>query len=170
MGWSRAINAGRRTGNGRRLDRLMSALELLGPLLTVCAAAKFCRGVPVRIWVDNIGSVFIWKKGYSSVCPVSSTVVKATASVAAAMGCRLEVEKITRCSTVEADMADALSKADFARFRRGARQEGLVLPMLPLPVPLALVAWLQDCLPDDDLGDKLINELVLSGAIPAVRS
>ena len=170
MAWSRAINCGRVTGNGRHLDRLMSALELLGPLLAICAAAKVCRGRPVRVWVDNSGSVYIWKKGYSSVCPIASTVVKATAAVAAALGCRLEVEEITRCSTPEADMADALSKAAFFRFRKIAAESGVEVPLLPLPVPLALVAWLKDCLPDDDLGDKLVKSLVRSGAVLGVRS
>ena len=170
LAWSRAINHGRLTGNGRHLDRLMSALELLGPLLTVCAAPTFCRGKPVRVWVDNSGSVYIWKKGYSPVCPISSTVVKATASVAAALGCRLEVEEITRCSTPEADMADALSKAAFFRFWNIAALNDIVLPSMPLPVPLALVAWLEDCLPDDDLGDKLVKALQRAGAIPGVRS
>ena len=170
LAWSRAINHGRVTGNGRHLDRLMSALELLGPLLAICAAPVFCRGKPVRVWVDNSGSVYIWKKGYSPVCPVASTVVKATASVAAALGCRFEVEEITRCSTPEADMADALSKAAFVRFWNIAAINGIVLPFLPLPVPLALVAWLEDCLPDDDLGDRLVKALERSGAILGVRS
>ena len=170
MGWSRAINAGRMTGNGRRLDRLMSALELLGPLLALCAAPLACKGAAVRVWVDNDGSVVIWNKGYSPTCPISCTVVKATASVAAYLGCRLEVVEILRCSTPEAVMADALSKAAFGRFWQTAGEAGLMLPSMPMPVPLALTAWLNDCLPDDDLGDKLIRDLERSGAFRAARS
>jgi hypothetical protein len=67
-------------------------------------------------------------------------------------------------------MADALSKAAFFRFWDVAARNNIVLPSLPLPVPLALVAWLEDCLPDDDLGDKLVKGLERAGAIPRVRS
>ena len=67
-------------------------------------------------------------------------------------------------------MADALSKAAFFRFWNVAALNDIVLPSMPLPVPLALVAWLEDCLPDDDLGDKLVKALQRAGAIPGVRS
>ena len=108
--WFAAINAERPTGDGRRLDRVMSALELVGPLLGLCAAAERCRNFCVRFWVDNAGSVFIFKKGYSNSCTLSSTLVAAIAEVAAGIGCRVELCKITRCSTPQADMADSLSK------------------------------------------------------------
>ena len=53
MAWYREINCGRVTGNGRHLDRLMSVLELLGPLLAICAPAKVYRCKPVGVWVNN---------------------------------------------------------------------------------------------------------------------
>ena len=61
--WGRAINAGRLTGDGRMLDRIMSALELVGPLLALCSAPMLLKGRPLRFHVDNSGSVFIFKKG-----------------------------------------------------------------------------------------------------------
>ena len=68
--WTQAINAGWRTEDYKGLDRVMSALELVGPLLGLCAASAACRNFVVRFWVDNSGSVFIYQKGYSSSCPV----------------------------------------------------------------------------------------------------
>ena len=77
--WSRAINNGRPTADGRSLDRCMSALELVGPLAAVCARPDAFRGRPATFWVDNAGSVFIWQKGYSMSCALSSTLVSALA-------------------------------------------------------------------------------------------
>ena len=164
--WTRAINAGRPTGDGRRLDRLLSAWELLGPLLALCAVPDLCRGRPVRVWVDNIGSIFIWKKGYSSSCRYATTVVKAIASVAAGLGCQLFIEKITRCSTPMAYMADALSKSDYSRFWTTAYQQGgLGLPLDPKPLPRALVSWVDNPTVDDDLGLRLLHELARDGPV-----
>lgn len=158
--WSNAINAGGATADGRRLDRLMSAWELLGPLLAVVSAPDMCRGRPVRVWVDNAGSVYIWRKGYSASCPFSTTIVKALATVVAALGCKLFVEKITRCSSPLAVMADALSKSDFSRFWGTAyKNGGFDLPLQPLVVPRALLQWVADPRPDDELGLRLVAEL-----------
>jgi hypothetical protein len=85
--WPRKINCGVRAIDGKKLSRKLSALELVGPLVCVAAAVDKCRDQPVRIWVDNIGSVKIWKKGYSSRCDLCSTLVTAIATVAAAIGC-----------------------------------------------------------------------------------
>jgi hypothetical protein len=133
----------------------MSALELVGPLVAVAAAVSACRNKPVVIWVDNIGSVRIWEKGYSTRCELCTTLVKAIATVAAGLGCRLEIRKITRCSVPAAEAADALSKADFGRFRRLAGG----LPVEPLWVPRSVLAWIKNPVRNDDLGDEVLREL-----------
>jgi hypothetical protein len=99
-------------------------LELVGPLVIVAAAPELCRRQPVRVWVDNAGSVRIWEKGYSSSCGLCTTIVKAAASVAAALACRLVVTKIRQCSSPGAVMADALSQGDFRRFRAASAAVG----------------------------------------------
>jgi hypothetical protein len=111
------------------------------------------------VWVDNIGSVTIWQKGYSTRCELCTTLVKATATVAAAIGCRLEVRKIRRCFTPLAAMADSLSKADFNGFRRTALHYKLSLAVEPAAVPGALIRWLASPVKDDDLGTKLLEEI-----------
>ena len=164
--WSKKINVGVLADHGKRLDRVMSAWELLGPLLALCAGVNFCRGRAVRVWVDNSGSVVIWKKGYSPRCPLSNVIVKAIATVAASIGCRFDIEEITRCSTPLAVMADALSKGNFPRFWREAyAQGGLGLPLEPLRVPLALRVWLENPVPSVDLGQLLLRELAVSGPV-----
>ena len=166
MTWSRAINTGKPTGDGRRLDRIMSALELLGPLLALCSAVSFCRGAAVRIWVDNAGSVFIYKKGYSISCPYSSAIATAIDTVAAGIGCHLDIQKITRCSSDGALLADCLSKGAMARFWEVAGRSTMFnCPVRPLAVPQVLLDWIEKPWPDFDLGDKLLKELVGSGEV-----
>ena len=158
--WSRVICIGPVGPDGRRLNRKMSALELVGPLLVVSAGFKFIKNRPVKIWVDNSGSVAIWRKGYSTCCALSSTLVKAIAVVAAGLGCDIDIVKITRCSNAGADMADALSKADFPRFWSIHDKCGYNCPVGPDWVPVSLVAWLEAPARDDSLGDRILCEIL----------
>ena len=115
--WGRVINSGVRGEDGKRIGRKMSALELVGPLVCLSAGLDLCRGRPVRIWVDNFGSVAIFAKGYSTTCELSTTLVSAIAVVATTIGCRLTIDKITRCSSPGAILSDELSKGQFSAFR-----------------------------------------------------
>ena len=163
--WSKAINCGDKAEDGKRFAKKLSALELVGPLVVVAASPEICRRQPVRVWVDNAGSVRIWEKGYSSSCRLCTTIVKATATVAAALGCRLEVEKIRRCSSPGAVMADALSQGDFRRFRAAAAEGGVRPAVLPAVVPRAIGRWLARPVPDDDLGERILREMAAAGTV-----
>jgi hypothetical protein len=163
--WPRKINCGVKAADGKKLSRKLSALELVGPLLCVTAGSGFCRGRAVRVWVDNIGSVRIWQKGYSLSCGLCNTLVKAIGTVAAGIGCHLHVEKITRCSTPAADMADALSKADFSRFRRISRDSGYPAAVAPAAVAGQLLAWLANPVEDEQLGVRLLAEIAKQGQV-----
>ena len=172
--WSKAINAGKMVADGteRRLDRILSALELVGPLLALAAGMGKFRGRPVRFWVDNSGSVYIWKKGYSMSCTLCSTIVKAMATLAATFACRIVVEKIARCSSPLAVMADSLSKASYTKFWSVAYGNGgFNLSLQPASVPGELLAWIEDPRQDDDLGDRLVKEILSEHpdwAVPAL--
>jgi hypothetical protein len=157
--WPRKINCGVRAADGKKLSRKLSALELVGPLIWISAGHLWCRNRPTRCWVDNIGSVRIWHKGYSTSCRLCTTLVKAISSVAAGIGCRFTIEKITRCSTPGAIMADSLSKADFNNFRRTALAASWPLQVGPSWVPPAILAWLADPVADEDLGNKILRQL-----------
>ena len=158
--WGRAINAGRPTVDGRRLDRIMSALELMGPLLALSSAADMLRGRPVRFHVDNAGSVFIYRKGYSPSCMYSTAIATAIATVAAGLGCEVEIVKITRCSTTGATLADLLSKGAVAKFWDLVQEDGTFsLPVEPQGVLKGLLHWVADPTQDFDLGHGLLREL-----------
>jgi hypothetical protein len=159
--WSRAINLGDRASDGKKFGKKLSFLELIGPLVVVAAAPLLCRWQPVRVWVDNAGSVRIWEKGYSSSCALCTTIVKATASIAA-LSCRLEVHKIRRCSNPGAVMADALSQGDFRRFRAAAAAAGSAVAALPAAVPRSLLRWLVRPIPDDELGQRMLLDMAVT--------
>jgi len=154
--WSWRIN-GTTIFEGRRLAQKLSALELVGPLVCLCADPEMVRNKPIRIFVDNAGSVSIWKKGYSSACSLSTTLVKAMATVAAALGCTVALEKISRCSCIGSSLADALSKSAFARFDQLAA--GWNLPLEPATVPMAVIRWVENPTPDDALGEKILVDM-----------
>ena len=72
IAWSSFINGEGTARGGRRVRNKLSALELVGPLHIVSGAYSDIRGKPLRIYVDNGGSVEIWKKGYSTSCELST--------------------------------------------------------------------------------------------------
>jgi hypothetical protein len=101
----------------------------------------------------------VYKKGYSRNCRLCTTIAKAAATVAAAIGCRLEVVKITRCSSDGAKMADQLSKARFGQFRQTAAAAGWKLDTAPARIPAALLSWLDRPYPCDALGSEILKEI-----------
>jgi hypothetical protein len=162
--WAKRINAGGWKVDGKKVGRKLSALELAGPLIVVTAAHKICRGQALNVWVDNIGAVEVFRKGYSRNCRLCTTIAKAAATVAAAVGCRLEVLKITRCSATGPRMADQLSKARFREFREEAAKAGWRLDTAPAAIPKALLRWLDRPGPYDGLGAEILREI--GGEVP----
>ena len=158
-GWSGEVNGGRWKVDGKKVGRKLSALELMGPLIALVVFAEECQGQPVNIWVDNAGSVRIWQKGYSSWCRLSTTVVKAISTVAAALGCRMEIRKVRRCTGTGPVLADLLSKAQFREFREAAGAAGWAVDASPRRVTGSLLRWLARPVPWDDLGHVLLTEL-----------
>ena len=79
----------------------------------------------------------------------------ATHQISVAMDIDLFVSGIARCSTREADAADALSKCDMERFVRLAPEADVE----PQEVPGALLRWLENPLPDRRLGDRILKQL-----------
>ena len=161
--WSVRIRAGGWRVDGVKVSRKLSALELVGPLVVV--AADQLRNRRLVIWVDNAGSVAIWRKGYSNKCRLSSTLVAAMAAVAAGLGCQVAVRKIARCSDVGSQLADHLSKGNFDGCRRLAQQTGWPLAVEPARLPVELVRWIDKPCPDRELGHRILVELARKGPV-----
>jgi hypothetical protein len=78
--------------------------------------------------------------------------------VAAAIGCTCTIDKITRCSDINAELADHLSKANFAEFWSNWPADR---PRTPEPawIPPAILAWIDKPEVDHQLGDKILSEI-----------
>jgi len=157
--WPIRINCGAAVVRGKKVGRKLSALELVGPLVCVAAGFQLCKNKNVKIWVDNMGSVLIWKKGYSTTCPLSNTLVKAIATVAAGGACRVEIEKTRRRETEGAALADDISKGQL-QGATGNREWGL--SPAPAEIPRAILKWIEDPKEDDQLGAKILREIATS--------
>jgi hypothetical protein len=158
--WPKKVNAGGWRVDGKKVGRKLSALELVGPLVAVTAGYRKFANSHVTIWVDNAGSVAIWRKGYSTRCRLSSTIVTTLHAVAAAIGCMVNIKKITRCSNAPAAAADALSKGQFT-----AARAIMQLDTEPARVTPALLKWINEPLPSDDLADAILKELATAADI-----
>jgi hypothetical protein len=97
----------------------------------------------------------MYRKGWTTACDLCNTLLVALYQVSTALDCELFIYNIMRCSTKEAEAADALSKMDLGRFRRTMPGADLAPP----EVPGALLAWLEDPLPDRMLGHKILTEM-----------
>ena len=161
--WSVKVNSGSWRVEGKKVGRKLSALELIGPLAPLVVFADLCRMRLVRIWVDNAGSVRIWDKGNSSYCRLCTTLVKAMSVVAAGLGCRVDITKITRCSSSGAVIADRLSKGDLRGGIGEGCKNGRPMAATPTALPEPLLRWVCLPVPDDELGHKLLGHLAGSG-------
>ena len=161
--WSARVNAGSWKVAGKKVGRKLSALELVGPLAGLVLFAETCRSRPLRIWVDNAGSVGVWRKGYSSYCGLCTTIVKAISVVAAGLGCHVDILKVSRCSGQGAIMADLISKASFNELRQRSQEWGWEMEAAPATIPRVLMEWVCLPRPDDELGHRILAHLAQEG-------
>ena len=153
--WPRNIQRNWQNSLGVGFKAKLTCLEGVGVLLAVCAAYQEIRGGALEVFCDNQGTVDISKKGYSTACPYSYTIVKAAFDVAYALNCQLVVTKIRRCTGKGAILADKLSKADFSTLTEempGMKED-------PGFLPRTILKWLHDPFPDMDLGKAIVREM-----------
>ena len=153
--WGRRINEGWAAYDGKSLASKMSVWELVGPLLALTIGGNRLSGKQVIAWVDNDGSVSMYRKGWSTVCDLCNIIIVALYQVSIALDCELFIENITRCSNTGAEAADALSKFDILRFRKNMPEADLA----PQEVPGSLLVWLENPVPDRLLGDRILREM-----------
>ena len=140
---------------GKKLCRKMSAWELAGPLLLLCSMADELFGKQLIIWVDNSGSVMMFKKGYSTKCNLCCSLIVAINDVARAIGCEVDIRKIRRCSDLGSVAADKLSKAKFRDFHDLVPHANMDY----VAAPNSFLTWIQDPVPDRFLGEKIVSEM-----------
>ena len=135
----------------------------MGPLAALAVFARECRLRPVKVWVDNAGSVGVWNKGYSNHCRLSSSIVRAISVVAAGLGCKVDILKVSRCSSPGTRMADQISKGNLAEFFEEARERGTRMEATPRELPAVFMKWVCLPMPDDELGERILESLAATG-------
>ena len=100
----------------------------------------------------------MWSKGWTLECDQCNTLLLALHQVSTALNCELYVCSIARCSNIQAEAADALSKCDMDRFHENMPEANLV----PEVVPGVLLKWIEDPVPDRDLGDRILKQMAES--------
>ena len=153
--WGKRINEGWRAYDGKRLSNKMSAWELVGPLLTVSCTGNTLSGKQVEVFVDNDGSVQIWNKGWTTKCDLCNTLILAIHQVSTGLNIELFISGISRCSSKESEACDALSKCEMKRFLSNMPEADIT----PKTVPTAILTWLENPVPDRNLGDRILKEL-----------
>ena len=151
-------NSGILAADGKSLAHKLSVWELVGPLLAITSAPNKVRNKQVTAYVDNMGAVRWWSKGWANGCNLGNTVIRALHLVTKALNVDLYIQHIPRCSCREAIVADAISKSDFRAFRtlmRGAER-------FPRRAPKSLEYWVKNPNPDRDLGAKILQDMSLS--------
>ena len=153
--WGKRINQGWRSYNGKSLSNAMSAWELVGPVLTLVCGGNRLTGKQLKVYVDNEGSVIMWRKGWCMPCDLCNTLMVALHQISTALACELYLCSIGRCSNPQSEAADALSKCDMARFKQNMPEANTA----PEDVPGALLAWLENPVPDRLLGDRILRQM-----------
>ena len=156
-----ATNAGVLCEDRKSLSCKLSVWELVGALLALSSAPDRVRNKQAVTFIDNIGSVVWWNKGWSKGCQLGNTVIRALYLLARSLNCSLWVEHIHRCSCSEAIVADSISKSDFQTLRREMSQADT----LPRRVPLTLVNWMKNPKPNRLLGEEILAEMSRSTEI-----
>ena len=114
------------------------------------------RGRQAMVYVDNMGSMIWYNKGWAKQCNLGNTVIRAINLITTALHCDFWVEKVPRCSSRETEAADALSKCNYERFLVNMPGAANTMPKV---VPKTLLQWMEDPKPDRELGGRILEEM-----------
>lgn len=136
--------------------RKTTLLEAIGLLLPICHRFQQVKNHHVILLVDNLPTVWAFKKGRSKTDVYSSVIISALQFLAVSLECKLYVQHCPRLSSKPAIMADLLSRTD---------PKGLNLVQkwhsdLTTGWPSSLVAWFQQPSEDWFLGEKILQDLL----------
>ena len=112
------------------------------------------RNKEATIHCDNAGFAAIFHK-HRSKCDYAYTMAKAINDLSLHLGCKVNVEKIKRCSSLQTEAADALSKGDWARAWSSMPGKDVD----PKRIPRVLLRWIANPTPDLCLGEKIAEEM-----------
>ena len=152
--WPQLIRDNRENSSGVRFKHKLSCLEGFAALAGLTMVPNKLRNREATILCDNAGFVAIYKKKRSK-CEYAYTMAKAIYDVGSYLGCKVNVEKIRRCSDPNTEAADALSKGDWQRAWANMPEKETD----PQRTPRVLLRWIANPYPDLNLGRKIIEEM-----------
>ena len=154
MAWPRVIQLGIKNRAGHKFNNKLTMLEGAAALALMCSEPLLLKGRNIKVWTDNSGLAYSFKKGNSS-CPYAATIIKAMDSVARALDCKLIVVKTPRVSGEGEFVADALSKGRISEAldRLPGHRGG------PSEIPRTLAKWLEWPTPSRVLGQAIVHEI-----------
>ena len=89
--------------------------------------------------------------------------VRAISVVAAGLGCKVDILKVSRCSLPGTRMADQISKGNLMEFFEEAGEQGSGMEPTPRELPVVFLKWVCLPVPDDGLGERILESLAASG-------
>ena len=92
-----ATNSGKPAADGKSLACKLSVWELTGPLLAITSAPEKVRNKNAVAYIDNIGSVLWWQKGWAKGCNLGNTIIRALYLVTKSLNCELFIDHVSRC-------------------------------------------------------------------------
>ena len=158
--WPQWINDGRPNDEGVRFDKKLTMLETVAALVGLVVAGEDAMSTTLVIWVDNVGTVGAYAKGYSLNCPYTDTLIRAIYDVSRGMGVDVRIMWIPRCSDKGSRLADLLSKgtgASMDAFRKGYPDRNP-----PTDLPVSVIDWVRDPKVDNFLGQRILREMKLT--------
>ena len=154
MPWSGLIRENRPNSLGTKFANKLCCLEGIAALVGLTTIPNRARNREVIILCDNAAFVATYKKKHSS-CEYAYSVAKAIHDVSMALGTVTKVVKTRRCSGPAEEAADALSKGEWER-------AWTLMPHKhedPGRIPRAILAWIQNPVPDMMLGEKIVHDM-----------
>ena len=147
---------------GKKVFGKTMALEALGLLVMLSLDPMRFIGKEVKFYIDNVGTVVAYGKGYSR-DEWTTTIVRASRVVAAGLRCSIFVSWERRRSSHGSEVADdlthnllgGLSEAELSAYAAGG------ISGFPVPV----LEWMSNPGPDRALGLKMLKWIVMKHPI-----
>jgi hypothetical protein len=149
-----------RDGKNHAYGCKSSTLEAVGVLLPFICCPAAIAGMEVVLHTDNEAVVHGWNSRKVKNDTTASILVRAIHILSFYLGCTVTVEHLPRNSTTLAKLADHLSRSSTT----GETQEDAIKNASSLPIPGALLHWLQHPTEDWNLPYRLLDHV--KNAIP----
>ena len=158
--WGKTIRVAVEEKEGRQytLGSKLTCLELLAVLIGISLHPIPCRNNALLVHVDNIGAVYAFKKRNCR-DKLSYTVAKGIANLAQCLNCSVHLRHVPRRSCLGADLADDLSKGNFATSLAALGPDSVFCKQ----VPQSLSAWLEQPVQSRTLGHNIAADLHRAG-------